>query len=112
MSNKDCNHDLKAGPHKGKPVPMELEPVRAEGKDSILVKMIKGYLTAQCVGFGILILTTPTCTMGATTRGRAQLKTRYMTSETQNLRQWGFESADEPGKTKNQDDVHQSDDEV
>ena len=71
-------------------VPLPMIPVKGKKKDSFLMTMFKGYLTAQCIGFGLLILTTPTFTMGATTRGRAQLKTRYLTAESTDLASSGF----------------------
>ena len=68
-----------------------LHPVKEAKEGAFLQTLFKGYLIAQCLGLITLLLITPTCTMGATTRGKVDIKTRYLTSQSTNLQSYGFE---------------------
>ena len=77
-----------------------LEPVLAAKKGSFFWTLVKGYVIAQCIGLTVAVFTVSTHTMGATTRGKLNKKSKYLTCDSKDLNAYGFERV-EKNESKN-----------
>lgn len=86
---------MKATPAK-KLIP--LVPVKKEEGQTFLQSLWNGFVTAQLIGLGIAgIMAVSVPTFGATIRTRDMTRGKYLTSQSQNLSEYGMEKVDLSG---------------
>ena len=68
-----------------------LQPVLEAEKGSFFWTLVKGYVIAQCIGLTVSVFTVSDFTCGATTRGKLNKKSKYLTCNSKNLNAYGFE---------------------